>query len=111
MRMISALALAGVLGLPVAAAAQDRPSVPPWIPSSEVSPVQSIHGTIVGVSQRARLVTVRDDSGQVFTVSWTEFTRLAGDQISVGNVVWLDMVEQGGRGVATAMTIQAAKPY
>jgi hypothetical protein len=56
-------------------------------------------------------VTVRDDAGQVVTVSWTGFTRLAGDQIRVGNVVWLDMIEQGGREMATSITIQAAKPY
>jgi hypothetical protein len=111
MRLISALALAGVLGLSVAAAAQDRPPAPPRVQSSDVSPVESIHGTIVGVNERARLVTVRGDAGQVVTVRWTEFTRLAGDQIRVGNVVWLDMMEQGGREVATAITIQAAKPY
>ena len=110
MRMISALALAGVLGLPIAAAAQDRPSAP-RVASPDVSPVRGIHGTIVGVNERSHLVTVRDDAGQVITVRWTEFTRLAGDQIKVGNVVWLDMTEQGGREVATAITIQAAKPY
>lgn len=111
MRMISALALAAVLSLPIAAAAQDRPAVPPRAPSSDVSPVESIHGTIVGVNERARLVTVRDDAGQVVTVRWTEFTRQAGDHIRVGNVVWLDMIEQSGRPTATSITIQAAKPY
>jgi ribosomal protein S28E/S33 len=79
--------------------------------ASDISPVVSIHGTIVGVNERARLVTVRDDGGQVLTVSWTEFTRLAGDPIKVGDIVWLDMTERGGREVATSMTIQAAKPY
>jgi hypothetical protein len=78
---------------------------------SDISPVVSIHGTIIGVNEQSRLVTVRDDAGQVFAVNWTEFTRLAGDQIQVGNVVWLDMIEQGGRDVATSITIQAAKPY
>ena len=79
--------------------------------TSDISPVVSIHGTIIGVDERSRLVTVRDDGGQVVTAAWTEFTRLAGDQIKVCNVVWLDMTEQGGREVATSITIQAAKPY
>jgi len=111
MRNISALALAAALGLPATVAA--RPGLEQGATQlvADVSPVTSIHGTIVGVNGRARLVTVRNDAGDVVTVRWTEFTRLAGDQIRVGNVVWLDMIEQAGTAVATSITIQAAKPY
>jgi len=113
MRSTSALTLAIVLGASIGAAPSLLAAEPATRSSqgADVSPVVSVHGTIVGVNERARLVTVREDDGQIVTVAWTEFTRQAGDQIKVGNVVWLDMMERDGREVATSITIQAAKPY
>lgn len=115
MRNMPATALAIALCLPAAAisAQRTRPAEPSAqsFPGSEASPVRSIHGSIVRVDEGAHLVTVRDDAGKEVTIARTDFTRLNGDQIRVGNTVWLDMTEQGDRRIATSITIQARKPY
>jgi len=124
--MKKVFALAATLGfaLSVAALAQSQSpsqSNPSQSNPSQTNPSQSnpdrpqdqgkaVTGTITSIDNTAKMMVIRDDSGQTVTVYWNDATRVSGD-LKEGATVSVLTSDQGGKTMATTIQVRTKKSY
>jgi Cu/Ag efflux protein CusF len=72
---------------------------------------KNLQGTITKVDATAKVLTIRENSGNETTVYWDESTRVSGD-LKEGSSVELTASEKDGKRLATSINVKApAKNY
>ena len=123
MKKVFALAVTLGFALSVAALAQSQSNSSQSNPNqtNQSSPPQSsqdkpqeqgkaVTGTITSIDNTAKMMVVRDDSGQTVTVYWNDATRVSGD-LKEGATVSVLTSDQGGKTMATTIQVRTKKSY
>ena len=98
MRRLAGISLIALLCISAVAAA-----APP-------SDSKTVSGTISSVDMTGKSLVIKQSSGSDVTVYWNEGTTVSGD-LREGQQVRVETKEQDGKTWATAIQVQAKKPY
>ncbi len=104
MRKILALSVAAIVMISAVSFA-----VPSGGDRSGDKPGKTVTGTVSRVDAAAKMMVVKDTSGNEVTVYWNEATKLDGGVPQEGATVTVNAREEGGRTLATSIQSQSAR--
>ena len=105
MKKVFALSIVLAFCLGAVALAQDSPSSDTQkdTQKSEKMSGKSMTGTVTRVDSTAKMMTVKDDSGQEHTVYWNDSTKVDGGTPSEGAKVTFSTMDRDGKTWATSI--------